>query len=124
MWYNGSMNRKEYLRVYQKAWIAKRRTLFFENKCCVQCGSKEKLELDHIDPKNKISNAIWSWAEKRRIVELKKCQVLCEKCHKKKTKLWWESRRKHGRTMYKYGCRCKICFTAQQKHNAQRNMPF
>lgn len=52
---------------------------------CVQCGSKEKLELDHIVRETKISHSVWSWKEERRNKELEKCQVLCKKCHSKKT---------------------------------------
>lgn len=114
------MNRKEYLRNYQREWMKKRRATFFNNKKCTKCKSIEKLELDHIDPKKKISHKIWSWSKKRFLVEIVKCQILCEKCHKEKTKLWNILRRKHGRTMYNHGCRCEICFKAQQKHNAQR----
>jgi hypothetical protein len=79
------LNRKEYLKNYQKNWVKQRRLNFFNNKSCVQCGSAEKLELDHIDPSKKITHRIWSRNEKFRNEELSKCQVLCEKCHKQKT---------------------------------------
>src|SRR5574343_493641 len=55
---------------------------------CEKCGSKEKLELDHIDPSTKIFN-ISSKIHHRfiKIVsELQKCQLLCQKCHLVKTK--------------------------------------
>jgi hypothetical protein len=52
---------------------------------CVRCGSKENLELDHIDPSKKITHRVWSWAPERRKAELVKCQSLCKICHKKKT---------------------------------------
>jgi len=51
------LNRKEYLKNYQKNWVKQRRLNFFNNKSCVQCGSAEKLELDHIDPSKKLSTA-------------------------------------------------------------------
>lgn len=122
MCYNGSMPFKDRLKrnEYNKNWISNRRKEFFKNKSCVSCGSIEKLELDHINPEEKISHRIWSWTESKRIEELKKCQILCHLCHKTKTRLWWITQRKHGRSMYAYGCKCKICFLAQQKHNAQR----
>lgn len=45
----------------------------------------DNLEVDHIDPDQKISHKVWSWAKPRRDAELAKCQVLCNKCHKNKT---------------------------------------
>lgn len=81
------MDRKEYLRNYQREWIKKRRNSWFQDKCCVKCKSTKNLELDHIDPYSKISNHIWSWSKERRIQELEKCQVLCYSCHKEKTKI-------------------------------------
>lgn len=70
---------------YQKNWMRKRREEHFKDKHCVKCGSIEKLELDHINPEEKISHNIWSWSKERREVELKKCQILCNKCHEEKT---------------------------------------
>lgn len=121
--YNCSVYTGQEKRDYDRIWRAKRRTNFFTGKSCVECGSKEKLELDHIDPAEKITHNIWSWSKVRRDLEIAKCQILCQKCHKEKTKLWNFQRRKHGLTWYGYGCRCEICFVAQQKHNARRNMP-
>lgn len=72
-------------REYQRLWMAKRRSDFFADKICAHCGGTENLELDHIDPKLKVTHAIWSWSRIRREVEIAKCQILCHKCHKKKT---------------------------------------
>ena len=77
--------RKEYLRNYQRQWMARRRAEFFAGKSCVRCGSCERLELDHIDPKTKTTHAIWSWRYDRRMEEIAKCQVLCHDCHLKKS---------------------------------------
>lgn len=60
---------------------------FAANGPCKSCGSVEKLELDHIEPDTKVSHTVWSWTPMRRCLELKKCQVLCRKCHRKKTAL-------------------------------------
>lgn len=72
-------------RDYSRQWIAKRRATWFENKSCVQCGSTERLELDHVDPSTKVDHCIWSWSEERRNFEIAKCQVLCYDCHRRKS---------------------------------------
>jgi hypothetical protein len=72
-------------REYHRHWIKKRRDEFFADKSCVQCGSLDRLELDHIDPAQKVDHKIWLWAKERREAEIVKCQVLCFDCHCKKT---------------------------------------
>lgn len=58
---------------------------------CWKCKSTENLEFDHIDPSTKcfeISDACassYSYTEDQIIEELRKCQLLCHKCHVKKT---------------------------------------
>tara|TARA_B100000131_G_C17801676_1_gene485799 strand:+ start:105 stop:560 length:456 start_codon:yes stop_codon:yes gene_type:complete len=56
---------------------------------CVVCGTTERLEFDHIDPKNKLFNITrYATGGKPKDVfmeELKKCQLLCYSCHKNKT---------------------------------------
>jgi len=101
-------------REYQRKWIASRREQFFKDKECVKCKSKDRLELDHIDPAEKITHNVWSWSEARRIVELAKCQVLCYSCHKEKTREYLAVE-VHGLTMYdNYGCRCNVCTEAKK----------
>lgn len=78
-------HRRQYLRDYSRRWIAARRAAFFKGKRCCICGSRTRLELDHKDPGTKVSHSIWSWSEKRRHEELKKCQVLCHRCHQVKS---------------------------------------
>jgi len=73
-------------REYQRKWVAKRKADWYKDKFCVHCGSVERLELDHIDPKQKISHSIWSWTQEKRDADTAKCQVLCHDCHVKKTK--------------------------------------
>jgi len=76
---------KEKQREYQRNWMRKRREDFFKDKECVACGATDNLELDHIHPNTKDTHRIWSWSKFKREGELKHCQVLCEKCHQKKT---------------------------------------
>lgn len=89
-------------------------------KSCVECGATENLEVDHIDPEQKIAHRIWSWSVPRRDAELAKCQVLCVEHHKAKTR----SQRPipdHG-TVSRYSgvqkCRCELCKKANRERCA------
>lgn len=56
---------------------------------CFLCGSKDNLEFDHIDRKTKkfsISDFI-TYSKEKVQKELKKCQLLCNSCHKEKTRI-------------------------------------
>ena len=55
------------------------------NGPCAVCKSEKELEVDHVDPNQKVSHRIWSWTKERRGKELEKCQVLCHVCHEAKT---------------------------------------
>lgn len=66
---------------YQREWMRRRREEFFGDKRCANCGSRKRLELDHVKSREKVSHRIWSWAPARRAAELAKCQVLCRDCH-------------------------------------------
>jgi hypothetical protein len=63
------MRDKENLHNWTQAWLEKRRSSFFDGKFCIICGSKEKLEIHHRDPKLKVSHSVWSWAESKRFAE-------------------------------------------------------
>ena len=114
---------KEKQREYQRLWSANRRKEWFDaNGSCRKCGSSEGLELDHVDPSKKVTHKVWSWTESKRIEELDKCQVLCNKCHKDKTS---EQRPEapHGNdVMYRSGCRCKECYEWKQRTNKLRDI--
>jgi hypothetical protein len=76
--YKDPEKRKEYARL----WIAERRKEWFdENGPCVDCGSLDELELDHVDPSQKVTHRIWSWSKERRDNELSKCVIRCRACH-------------------------------------------
>lgn len=76
-------------REYQREWIRARRAEYLEGKSCKVCGSKDNLEVDHIDASTKEIrvSALWSMSKEnpKRIKELAKCQVLCKPCHVAKT---------------------------------------
>lgn len=76
----------EQQREYQRRWIAKRREQWFTSHGpCIDCGTWESLELDHVDPSLKITHNVWSWKQERREAELAKCVARCEECHAKRT---------------------------------------
>lgn len=110
-------------RAYQRAWLAKRRGEALVGASCVECGSVDGLELDHIDPTTKVDHKIWSWSKKRRDAELKKCQWLCGPCHRAKTTVDHRELRaaeplriRHGQTSgYRRGCRCPLCSDAKRQ---------
>lgn len=75
-------------REYRRRLRAQRRADWVNaNGPCRHCGSREDLEIDHIDPRTKCFNprALWLRSRAVREDELAKCQVLCAKCHTKKT---------------------------------------
>ena len=97
---------------YQNNWLKQRREEWLrEHGPCVECGSFQNLDVDHIFPEQKVSHNVWSWTKERRDEELKKCQVLCSYCHQVKTT--FQMKRKvieHGTySKYHRGCRCNIC---------------
>ena len=55
---------------------------------CVECGCTETLEFDHIDPSTKSFNIAAGYTKPKEtlLVEVAKCQLLCNKCHIEKTK--------------------------------------
>lgn len=99
---------------------------------CVKCGATEHLEFDHIDPTTKkfaistmLAGKLWPLLE-----ELKKCQVLCRKCHREKTRKENSKRQfgtgKHG-TMWmywKHKCRCGICKEYKHQHYLKNKKPL
>lgn len=104
-------------RQYQAKWRQRRRDEWLrEHGPCVNCGSSEHLEVDHIVGADKVDHRLWSWTQARREAELAKCQVLCRRCHLAKscaTGVW--GRPEHGTaSMYDRGkCRCEPCRAAK-----------
>ena len=70
---------------------------------CVNCQSKDQLEIDHVDPETKsfsIGEVIThSWQKIE--PELKKCQLLCRSCHQIKSETDG-SLNKLARSFHKY----------------------
>ena len=105
---------KAQLRDYQNDWKKKRREQWLAaNGPCAWCGSADDLEVDHIDPSQKVTHRIWTYSDERRAAELAKCQVLCKRCNQFKNETLLLRFAYHGSaTMYKrHGCRCDRCRT-------------
>lgn len=107
-------------RSYQNNYLKRRRAEYFANKLCAICLNRPAQELDHIEPALKIDHRVWSWSEKRREEELRKCQVLCKPCHYVKTAA---TRKKAGcGTWVNYNhrkCRCVLCVEAARRYRQQ-----
>ena len=120
MGYTGEQKRE-----YQRKWLRARRDKWIEDQGgqCVACGGTESLEIDHKDKHTKSFSiaTIWSRAEHIRKEELKKCQVLCEDCHKIKSSEE-ATTIKHGtiNTYERHGCRCLECKEVKSKKNKLR----
>lgn len=93
---------------------------FFGNKCN-QCGNVENLQFDHIDRNGKKYTIakIWSYSEKNFWEEIKKCQLLCHRCHNIKTQKELGkkiAKGNHGTvSTYRY-CHCKLCNKAHKEN--------
>jgi len=110
---------KEKQRDRQRVWMKRRRDgafMLLGGRCNI-CGSRDRLELDHVDPRTKASHKIWTWSVYRILQELSKCQLLCRHCHENKSciELTGFSPKMHGkvRTYERHGCRCNLCKKAK-----------
>lgn len=104
-------------RDYQNAWMQRRRQEYLDaSDGCAVCGSRERLEIDHIDRATKVTHRVWSWSKVRRDAELAKCQVLCYKHHLEKT-VQENTIIQHGtHHMYNHHkCRCDECKEAHKQ---------
>lgn len=134
-WYNWHMPwSKQQSAQYMKRLYDQQRAEFFEilGGCCAACGSKERLEIDHIDPSTKAFSVGAYWGKDSlpaALKELEKCQALCGKCHR--TKSARESRERMLAGGYRHGsfygwmkkkCQCVVCLDAKNKFNSNRRI--
>ncbi len=87
---------------------------------CVDCGSAEKLEIDHVLPSEKWKNLgkIWSCKKEVWLQELNKCVLRCTYCHKVKTLS--EITLEHGEGLTgKRNCYCSLCKPLKKKYNRE-----
>lgn len=109
-------DKKEYKRKWDKETYQRQRkeVITLLGGKCVKCGSIDKLEIDHINPKTKTITftRLYKSIKEKFYEELKKCQLLCKSCHSYKsifdrgTKV---AKGTHGTlSAYKY-CHCELC---------------
>ena len=73
-------------REFQNRWMKQRRLDWLaEHGPCVDCGTWDDLEVDHVDPATKVAHRVWSWSLVRREAELAKCVARCHSCHDEKS---------------------------------------
>jgi hypothetical protein len=88
--------------------------------CCVECGTRVDLEIDHADSTTKtfdIAKALSGWSDARIQQELSKCVLRCKAHHRRKTTLERGhiplEEALHGTlNSYNNGCRCTPCRAA------------
>lgn len=68
----------------EKSLLIKNRWIQFLGGKCSSCGSTQNLEFHHKDPRTKEMNLGNSWTHdpKKVEAEVKKCILLCKKCHR------------------------------------------
>jgi len=97
-------DRADYVRRWHRDARRSRRQDYLADKSCMDCGARSFLEIDHIDPNQKVDHRhIWHWCRERREQELAKCVVRCDVCHDRRHSetLWmlrgWTGWRGQGR---------------------------
>lgn len=117
--------RNEYMRTYMRDRKRRKRQEIEDRlgRKCAMCGDEVgPFHLDHINKKKKTMRAsdLHSVNDQRFEKEMKNLQLLCENCHKDKTKEAWDfgaPKPKHSTYwMYRnYGCRCPGCVKAYKE---------
>lgn len=108
----------EYIAAYRKRKYADNKTKIINllGSVCKKCGSTLNLEVHHIDPKEKnfeVMEKCWCMSWKKLIVEINKCQLLCEKCH---TERHTKAKGTHGTLSAWRYCKCDICRACYNKY--------
>ncbi len=103
-----------YMREYMLVRYHKRRqeAIILLGGVCVDCGSVEDLQFDHIIAKDKTIDIskVWSCSSKRFNEEVSKCVLRCDSCHKiKSRKFDWKIVDHGGGMSGKNRCQCAPC---------------
>ena len=114
------------MRLYMAARHKRQRAkaIDFLGGVCVDCGSTDQLEFDHVDPAAKeftiSSKFTRGWA--RLVDELAKCELRCAPCHRKRSAAQ-KSVEHGGGVTGKKNCRCQLCGPLKQKYMKDRYKP-
>lgn len=114
------MNSNAYMADYMRSRYHQRRAAAVAalGGTCVQCGSTERLELDHAERTTKSFDIghCWSVSADRYAAELAKCQLLCHDCHKAKS-IAERSVQHGGGASGKRNCPCEPCRARKREYN-------
>src|SRR5258706_7874062 len=116
--YNAYHRRAQHSQYRNRILMAKE---ILGNKC-VNCGSIENLEFDHIDQTTKLFTITqrWNCRIDRFLEEIKKCVLRCNRCHKDRTSK--QKSVEHGGGLTgKRNCRCEKCGPLKNKYNKKYN---
>lgn len=110
-------NHEDQLAYHRNLRATRRAEWMTKNGPCRKCGSWDSLQLDHINPADKITNNVWQWRKERREAELAKCQPLCKLCHLDKTRAEYDAMPKvHGSAGgAARGCYCAQCLVYRKR---------
>ena len=116
-----------YHREYKRRRYWRRKAIFIEELGgkCAKCGSAKRLEFDHKHAKSRnfiITVALACMAEKPLRRELRKCQLLCRKCHEAKSIIDAGNKSAfvaHGTLSRQRYCKCRKCQDAKNAWFAQ-----
>lgn len=122
--YSNPEDRKAWLR---EAWAKRRAEWIAEHGPCIDCGSHDQPEVDHVDRTTKVSHRVWTWSKERRDAELAKCVVRCRPCHLAKSFAVGDIQppSPHGskRRYDVHGCRCTDCRAGNTARRRKQRQP-
>jgi hypothetical protein len=111
---------KAYFRAYFNQRYQERLAYALEKLggACVQCGSTEGLQFDHVDPETKLGNVtdMLMYRLERLDAELAKCQLLCQPHHSEKTSSSHGVPHGGGKAG-KRGCKCEPCRLRRREYH-------
>lgn len=120
------MKKDKYREYHRNKWRERRDNKIQElGGCCCYCSSTDNLQFDHKDPSKKkfqFTKILNNKSTYEIDTEWKNCQLLCEKCHLKKT-ITEKKPFKHG-TVYsilRKKCQCKKCLKFKREYYDKRN---
>lgn len=128
---NSGLCRSHY-NAYMRAYKARRHRARREQAirelggCCVDCGTTDNLEFDHVDASTKLLDigSLSSYSEARLQAELRKCVLRCVPCHVTKTVREDLPTVTHGGGLSgKKNCPCPACRARKAEYQRRYRRP-